>query len=227
MGIGKLGKMIKDDVYSVAVLLGEQATRLEDAPVFTFEGETTTYRELEENSKRLANGLRSLGIGKGDRVAFLGKNSPAYFELIVAAAHIGAVVTPVNWRLAVPEITYILSDCGAKTAFIGAEFLGLVDALKAECSALENIFDVEAAGTEHPHFQTWRQGFSADLSETDTHCDNPLVQLYTSGTTGRPKGAVISHRAVLALRGQDPSDRLLDWQVWDCLLYTSPSPRDS
>ena len=95
MGLGKLGKMTKDDAYSVAVLVREQAAQLEDAPVFTFEGETTTYRQLEENSKRLANGLRSLGIGKGDRVAFLGKNSPAYFELIVAAAHIGAVVTPV------------------------------------------------------------------------------------------------------------------------------------
>ncbi len=215
MGLGKLGKMTKDDAYSVAVLVREQAAQLEDAPVFTFEGETTTYRQLEENSKRLANGLRSLGIGKGDRVAFLGKNSPAYFELIVAAAHIGAVVTPVNWRLAVPEMTYILSDCGAKTVFVGAEFLGLVADLKAECSALDHVFDVEGLGTDYPHFQNWREGFGTDLSETDTHCDNPLVQLYTSGTTGRPKGAVISHRAVLALRGQDPSDQLLDWQVWE------------
>jgi len=198
MGLGKLGKMTKDDAYSVAVLVREQAAQLEDAPVFTFEGETTTYRQLEENSKRLANGLRSLGIGKGDRVAFLGKNSPAYFELIVAAAHIGAVVTPVNWRLAVPEMTYILSDCGAKTVFVGAEFLGLVADLKAECSALDHVFDVEGLGTDYPHFQNWREGFGTDLSETDTHCDNPLVQLYTSGTTGRPKGAVISHRAVLA-----------------------------
>ncbi|GAB5459026.1 MAG: fatty acid--CoA ligase [Henriciella sp.] len=207
--------MSKDDAYSVAVLVKEQGKQLGDAPVFTFEGETTSYAELDSKSNKLANALLHVGIQQGDRVAYLGKNTPFYFELIAAAAKIGAVVTSVNWRLAAPEVTYVLADSVSKILFVGAEFLDLAAEIEAGLPKLLKRFDVEGAGQDFPHVATWRDGFSAEAPQIDTHCDNALVQLYTSGTTGRPKGVVISHRSILALRGQAPDDRLHDWQIWE------------
>ena len=102
-----------DDAYSIAVMIRDRAAELDDTPVFTFEGKTTSYQQLHENSNRLARGLLSLNLQHGDRVAYLGKNSPFYFELIAAAAITGIVVTSVNWRLARPEIEYVLSDSQA------------------------------------------------------------------------------------------------------------------
>lgn len=207
--------MTIDDAYSVAVLVQQQAAILGNSPVFTFEGKATSYADLHDDSSRLANGLLSLGVQKGDRVAYLGKNTPFYFELIAAAAKIGAVITSVNWRLAAPEITYILSDSQATVLFVGAEFLGVVEAIQSELSGLIEVMDVEGTSSDYRHYAPWRDGFGAGLPQVETHCDDALVQLYTSGTTGRPKGAVISHRAILALRGQDPTDQLLDWQIWE------------
>ncbi|MGQ2931667.1 MAG: AMP-binding protein, partial [Sphingopyxis sp.] len=94
--------------------------------LFHFEGRTTRYADFDANSNRAANGLIALGLKPDDRVAYLGKNSDLYFEAVMAVAKAGGVMTPVNWRLAVPEIAWIIADCDARFLLVGPEFTDLV-----------------------------------------------------------------------------------------------------
>ena len=206
--------MQHDDLHSVSHAVRRQANEQGEAAVFTFEGKKTTFSDLDKNSNRTARALIDSGIKKGDRVGVLSKNSSVYFEIIAAASKMGAVVTAVNWRLAADEVRYVLDDSGAKLIFVGAEFVesigGVIPTLKFKAP----VFDLEGTGDTYTHYETWRDEHSdADL-EIETSSDDPVVQLYTSGTTGRPKGAVLSHRSILSLRGQDPSDVAADWQKW-------------
>ena len=93
-----------------------------DRVALTFEGRDTTYGEFERYTNRVAAALLASGVKKGDRVAYFGKNSDRYLEIFFGAAKVGAVTTPVNWRLAGPELAYILQDSRAPILFVGEEF---------------------------------------------------------------------------------------------------------
>jgi long-chain acyl-CoA synthetase len=94
-----------------------------------FEGRTTTYEQLDTRASQVAHGLIAMGVKPGDRIAHLGKNTDFYLELLLGAAKAGAVMTPVNWRLAPREFTYIINDCEAKVLFVGPEFIAAVEGL--------------------------------------------------------------------------------------------------
>ena len=111
----------KTTPYSIAKTVRDRAVEFGNNPVFSFQNDQLSYLDLDKNSNRTANGLLAHGLKKGDRIAFLGKNSPVYFELIAAAAKSQTVVTPINWRLAGPELVYVLNDCQAKLIFADAE----------------------------------------------------------------------------------------------------------
>ena len=204
-----------DDLHSVSHAVRRQAIQQGDAAVFTFENEKITFSDLDKKSNRTARALIAAGIKKGDRVGVLSKNSPVYFEIIAAAAKIGVVVTSVNWRLAADEIRYVLDDSGSKLIFVGAEFLESIGDVIPTLKFKAPVFDIEATGDKYPHYETWRDEHSDAILDIETSSDDPVVQLYTSGTTGRPKGAVLSHRSILSLRGQDPDDVVADWQKWE------------
>jgi long-chain acyl-CoA synthetase len=87
----------------------------------SFEGRDTSYGELDRQSNRLANALIAAGVGRGECVAYFGKNSDTYFELLFAAAKAGAVIVPIGWRLAPPEAAYIIDHAAAKAVFVGGE----------------------------------------------------------------------------------------------------------
>ena len=123
-------------LYSIADTVRTRAKELADDIALVFEDKGISFAQLDQASNRCANGLLDAGIKPGDRIAFLGKNSPVYFELIAAAAKIRAVVTPLNWRLAGPELSYILNDCDAKLVFAAAEFSPLLAQIQ---STLEDL----------------------------------------------------------------------------------------
>jgi len=206
--------MQNDDMYSVSHAVRRQANDQGNAAVFTFENKPLTFSDLDKKSNQTARALISAGIKKGDRVGVLSKNSPVYFEIIAAAAKMGAVVTAVNWRLAADEIRYVFDDSGSKLIFVGAEFVDTIGDVVPTLKIKAPVFDIEGTGDKYPHYEAWRDEHSNEVLEIETDSDDALVQLYTSGTTGRPKGAVLSHRSILALRGQDPSDVIADWQKW-------------
>ena len=107
-----------------------QAKNRGDAIVFEFEGRQTTFAEFDRNTNRVANALKAAGVKHGERIAYLGKNSDIYFELLFGAMKAGVVMAPVNWRLAGPEIAFIVEDCKAPLLFAGPEFVTMARGLK-------------------------------------------------------------------------------------------------
>ncbi len=146
------------------------------------DGEKMTYRELGDRAARWAAVLTERGIGRGDRIAFLGENQPAFVEVLFGAARVGVVFVPVNTRLAAPEVAYILADSGARLlvhddrATVAAEAAGELPRIVVGAEADATLAAVEPA-PEAP----------------GVGLDDPAAILYTSGTTGRPKGAVLTH----------------------------------
>jgi fatty-acyl-CoA synthase len=174
-------------------LIERNAAFSPDKPAIRFAGASLTYAELAERIAAAARALKSLGVGRGDRVAILSLNRPDYLVLLYACARLGAMLVPLNWRLAVPELMFMLRDAGAKTLLLeqafGAVMAPLHDAMSdARVIGLDFAPDgasfdalLAAGGAAHHH---------GDLSA-------PLLIVYTSGTTGHPKGAVLRQEALV------------------------------
>ncbi|MGN9780955.1 acyl-CoA synthetase [Nonomuraea sp. ZG12] len=157
-----------------------RARRTPGKPAVVHDGRTWTYRELDERVTRLAHLLRGMGAGPGDRVAYLGDNHPAFLESLFAAAALGAVFVPLNTRLSAEELAYMLADSGAAVLISGrADDFGLPTLRVGE--DYERLLE-SADGTP--------------LDEPVAPAD-PCIVMYTSGTTGRPKGAVLTHGNII------------------------------
>ena len=165
-----------------------------------------TFRQLDEHGRRVVTWLRAQGLGPGDRIAWLGKNELSYFAMFYAAARHGLVTVPIGWRLTAPEIAYILGDTGAKLLLCGEEFAETaqkaVDRLdKSVRIVTSSEFEKQVADTDADDF-------------APAGPDDAVLQLYTSGTTGNPKGAVLSNRNLFALRLANGADDQ-PWSNWD------------
>jgi acyl-CoA synthetase (AMP-forming)/AMP-acid ligase II len=169
-----------------------------DAPAITFADRTITYAELDARSNQVAHALHAAGIGRGDRVAILDKNVPEFFELLLGASKLGAVLAAVNWRLAPPEVAQILNDSTARLLVAGHEFLSCVDEIEPQLKTIEFVLSTET-GTDHESFADWRDAQESDDLGIDVSPDEVAVQFYTSGTTGLPKGAMVAHGAMFPL----------------------------
>ena len=195
-----------------------------DQAALLFEGRRTTYAQFDGNTSRVANGLLAAGLKLGSRVGYLGKNSDCYFEVVFGAARAGAVLTPINWRLAEPEIVYIAADADIEVLFVDADCAGLVRRIAGDLPCLRMIISMaEGGGAVDDHWETypaWRDRQSAVDQDARVSPDDVAVQLYTSGTTGRPKGVQLVHRnfyAINALAGANPAafGAEMNWDVWD------------
>ncbi len=157
-----------------------------------------TYADLNTRANRAANFLREqCGVQKGDRVSILAHNSVAYVDLLYGVGKIGAILAPLNWRLTARELTYIVNDCQPKVLIVGPEFVQVLDEMRGAIGVefLVSLEGAEIAGARK-YEALLEQASGAEplqpaLSEEDAYC-----LLYTSGTTGRPKGAILPHRQV-------------------------------
>ena len=183
---------------TIADMIRSRAADGPDRPAITYEGSTITYGELDRRANRVANGLLEVGIGPGDRVAFLDKNEPAYFELLLGTAKAGAVNVAINWRLSPREMAYVIHDAAAPLVVIGVEFVPMLDEILRAAPTVETVL-VVGDDPAHESFDSW----VARQRDTDpriaTSLDDIALQVYTSGTTGLPKGAMIRHRNLFAL----------------------------
>src|SRR3954469_487927 len=164
--------------------------RIDSAGTALRQGERSrSYGELAERVERLARALVSLGVGYGDRVAYLGFNDLATFEAFFATTRIGALFAPLNTRLTAPEIAYLLGDAQPAVLIHGPEHAELVSAIDPGTLGVGTVLAID-----EPRFEELIAS-GADLPDVRSEValsDDALI-LYTSGTTGRPKGAVLTH----------------------------------
>lgn len=168
-----------------------------DLSCIKFAGDVHNYAEIEALSNRFANGLLDLGIAKGDRVTVVGENSLEHVLMFYAAAKIGAIFVPFNYRLAAAELEYVVGDSGAKLLLA---LQGMEDTLKDLRSLLPE--DITLLGNGTQGCRDWRDCFAdmpSSRPEVDVDQHDACLQLYTSGTTGHPKGVVISQYNLVSL----------------------------
>lgn len=189
---------------NIGLLLKKRADISANAEAFVeFEKQRRfTFFELNQRANRTAHSLASLGIKPGDRVATLLKNGIEFIETYYAIAKIGAVMVPVNWRLLANEITYILDDSGAKTLVYDAEFDStIVEIAAADNTAVEQYLRVSSENNTAPDFShdydSLNTAASTDEPTIGAWDDELLFIMYTSGTTGHPKGVMHSHQCML------------------------------
>lgn len=171
-----------------------------------FEGRETSFIDFNRHTNQVANGLIGLNVAPQKHIAYLGKNSDLYFELLYGAAKARVILAPVNWRLAPPEIAYIINDCGAEILFVGPEFVDGLRAFAGELTTVRHIVAMEGATLEWQDFSAWRDAQSDAEPDRTAEVDDVAIQLYTSGTTGHPKGAMLSNRNLLGPRQRDSAD---------------------
>lgn len=177
-----------------------------------FEGRSTSYAELDQRSSQVANGLLSLGVKPDDRIAYLGKNTDLYYEILFGCAKARAVMNGVNTRLAPPEVKFILSDARAQVLFVGKEFYALVDQIKAELPELKRIITLDGDREDWDFYSSWRNAQSADNPNLQIDGNDDVIQLYTSGTTGLPKGVQLTNDNYKAFFTQAG---MLEWSSYD------------
>lgn len=156
-------------------------------------GQTFTYAELNAEANRAAHALRHMGLRAGDRIGLLAMNDPRFLALLFGAGKLGVIAVALNYRLTAPEIAYQMQDSGVTALFVGAEQVGLIPALHEQTGVARVILLTgdPPAGVARYAALTEMQPATEPAEPLDWN--QPLLMVYTSGTTGKPKGAVLTH----------------------------------
>lgn len=181
------------------------------------EGDTTySYGQLDDRTARFASALIAKGLKKGDRIAWIGKNAALYFTMFYGAARAGIVMAPIGWRLAPTEWAYILNDTAAKIIFTGEGFDDVPAQLDGKLHHGPQV--IGPAEAERLISETPRVAYDPAT------IDEAVLQLYTSGTTGNPKGAVLSNRNLFGLRkhSQDTDLAYTKWEDHEAVMVAMP-----
>ncbi len=155
-----------------------------------------TFSQYKEHVDRLACGLQKTGITKGDRIGVVGKNSLEYFLLYGAAAALGAIMLPINWRLSAEEVGFNLNDCEPKLVFADREYQEMIEGLKEKLRSVEKFYNLGTKGGKFLTFDSLMDS-PADFALEDVATDDGFVIIHTAAVAGRPRGALLSHGNVL------------------------------
>ena len=169
-------------------------------PFLTEKNKTYSNRQFNERVNKTAHALGHLGITKGERVAILMSNCSEFLEIFFACAKTGAIMVPLNFRLAVPELVYILNDSGPSALIYSSEFASKVQEIKAADLSLQRYMCLGGEALKNDSvFLEYVNGFPElePLTEISVDLNDPLFIMYTSGTIGDPKGAALTHQNIL------------------------------
>jgi len=192
---------------SIGDIIRLQAIHRAENIALIFNDKPINYSTLDKMTSQTANGLIAAGVKKNNRICYLGTNSSHYFELILAASKAAAVMCPINWRLSVNEILYILEDTEAKIIFVTSEFEKIVNKVLLKTAKNITVINID-------DFNDWRE--KNKLSDPNIECGlkDDVIQLYTSGTTGYPKGVRLSNQSLLLTRERESQISSPEWSKW-------------
>ncbi len=195
-------------LWDIGYIPYKRAVMHPDKAAVIFEDQPVTYGQMELGINRCAHMLQAKGLKKGDRVCVLMLNCMAFLEIYFATAKLGGIFVPLNWRLLGPELEYQINDCAARFLFFHDSFLGSIDLIRSRLTVEADKFiylkngGPQIPGFELPECPSWAQSYPALVADQPTvrpsvpqpvFMEDPLAIVYTSGVTGNPKGAVLSH----------------------------------
>jgi acyl-CoA synthetase (AMP-forming)/AMP-acid ligase II len=213
---------IQERLKSVADISRIHAAERPEAIALDFHDRLTSYGELDKHASQVAQGLLARGLKPGARIGYLGKNSDRYFEVLLGGFKARCVMTGVNWRLAPPEIAYILNDAGCEILFVGADYYDTIAKLLPDCPNLKTIIAMDGGHPEWPSFEDWRDAQAATDPMLPPALDDDVIQLYTSGTTGHPKGVQLTNENYLAILHSATELGLAAYTPEDAVLVAMP-----
>lgn len=180
--------------FSLAGIIREQVASRPDAPALTAQERTLTFAELDARSSRVAQALAAEGVGSQDRVAFIEKNSAEWFEFLLGGAKLNAVNVSVNWRLAPREMAEIVNDAGARVLVVGEEFRGQLAEFEDQLATVtKTVVLGPDRDDKHERYEDWLARYPEIDPGVASGPDDVAFQLYTSGTTGLPKGVMLTN----------------------------------
>jgi long-chain acyl-CoA synthetase len=188
----------RGDELRVGDVVREAASARGDHVAIRYRDRELTYAQLDERSSRLAQALLAAGVTKGSRVAYLDRTAPEVMELLFATSKIGAVTVPLNWRLAPGELAAVLDDAGAPVLVAGAAYESVAAELVSRLPVGPELIVVER------DYEQWLAAHDAADPHVHAEPGDTVLQLYTSGTTGVPKGVLTTHRNLAAAAETSP-----------------------
>jgi fatty-acyl-CoA synthase len=153
-----------------------------------------TYCQFLERCDRWSSALQKLGVRQGDRVAYIAPNTHAHLEAYYAVPQIGAVLVPINYRLLAEDFDYIINHSGAKIVCVHSDYLGAIDSIRDRLAGVEHFVALEGSGAGWIDYEQMLAAHSPDFGKVDIAETDLITINYTSGTTARPKGVMITHR---------------------------------
>ncbi len=246
------------DLYAQNLVLAFEATveRIPDDPaIIAGQGDdqvSMTWREVQERAARIAGGLRSLGVQKGDTVAIMLNNRPEFIPIDLAAVSLGAVPFSIYQTSSPEQIQYVVADAGAKVAIVEAAFMEVFAKAREDLPELETLVTVDGDGGDHTldELEALDPDFDPAEAIADVGPDDLLTLIYTSGTTGPPKGVQLTHRNLMTLTAgvddivdfPDRGAKVISWLpaahiaerganyylpvIRGCTVYVCPNPRE-
>lgn len=182
--------------WTIAGSVRYWVTRKENEPCLISNGATYTWSDVFDRSCRIGQGLIQADLQPQDRVIYLGKNNAEFFEILVGASMAGAVTAAVNWRLVPRELLYIINHSRARVLFVETHFLPQLEQIRSQFAHVEQVIVI--GGTGPDAFDRWLLRQIPKDPEVPMRATDTAFQMYTSGTTGHPKGAMFSNAAVRA-----------------------------
>ena len=211
-----------EGVACVADLARMQAFRRGGAPALAFEGMTATFGEIDAMASRIANALIASGVGAQDRIAYLGKNDNHFLPCLFGACKARVTLAPVNFRLTASEIASLIEDSGARLFLVGPDVADLADQAVAALAAKPRRIALGFRREGYEPFEAWIEAAAASDPRLEADPEDDVIQLYTSGTTGAPKGVRLTNRNILTAFKLTAGSEGLNYQPGDTVLAAMP-----
>lgn len=167
-----------------------------DRDCMVFEGKRWTYTQTNERANRLVNALIKLGVEKGDRIGILQVNCNQYIEIYYAAAKLGAIFVPLNFRAKAEELAYMITNAETKILFVGSRYLELIKQIRFQLGMVKECISIDSR--EGLYYEDLIQSVTSEEFYSEIGDEDITILMYTSGTTGRPKGVPLRHNAFVS-----------------------------